>query len=25
VDSAIADRGRGELKDLLNSGDTWTV
>jgi 2-oxoglutarate ferredoxin oxidoreductase subunit beta len=25
VDSAIADRGRGELKDLLHSGDTWTV
>jgi 2-oxoglutarate ferredoxin oxidoreductase subunit beta len=25
VDSAIADRGRGDLKALLHSGDTWTI
>jgi len=25
VDSAIAERGRGDLRALLHSGDTWTV
>jgi 2-oxoglutarate ferredoxin oxidoreductase subunit beta len=25
VDSAIAERGQGDLKALLHSGDTWTV
>jgi 2-oxoglutarate ferredoxin oxidoreductase subunit beta len=25
VDSAIADRGAGDLKALLHSGDTWTI
>ena len=25
VDSAIAERGRGDLKALLHSGDTWEI
>ncbi|MHA7837968.1 MAG: 2-oxoacid:ferredoxin oxidoreductase subunit beta [bacterium] len=25
VDSALAERGRGDLRALLHSGDTWTV
>jgi len=25
VDTAIAERGRGDLKALLHSGDTWTI
>jgi 2-oxoglutarate ferredoxin oxidoreductase subunit beta len=25
VDSAIAQRGRGNLKALLHSGDTWQI
>ena len=25
VDSAIADRGKGDLKKLLHSGDTWQI
>ena len=25
VDDAIRERGKGDLEDLFNSGDTWTV
>jgi 2-oxoglutarate ferredoxin oxidoreductase subunit beta len=25
VDTAIAERGRGDLKKLLHSGDTWQI
>ena len=25
IDSAIAERGKGDLKELLHSGDTWTI
>ena len=25
VDSAIDERGKGDLKELLHSGDTWTI
>jgi 2-oxoglutarate ferredoxin oxidoreductase subunit beta len=25
VETAVAERGRGDLKALLQSGETWTV
>ena len=25
IDSAISERGKGDLKELLHSGDTWTI